>query len=455
MKCKITITETDKGEVYTMNSSSDVWKKIMQILEPQLTSTTITTWFDDTVPVDVTDTALLLYSPSEYKREIITRRYVPLLKEALHELFSAEFEVRVLDDLEMEQRGEATEAGAPMVVKEEYTFESFIVGSSNKFAHAAARSVADHPAQSYNPLFIYGESGLGKTHLLHAIAHTVRRNHPDYKIVYVKGDDFTNELVRSIREGKNMEFRDKYRQANLFLVDDIQFIAGKVQTQEEFFHTFNCLYEEKRQIVLTSDRPPKEMTRLEDRLKTRFEWGLLADIQPPDYETRLAIIKTKAIRLGMNLPDAVLEYIAENVTANVRQIEGTVNKILAFRDLMDDSINVNTVSRAVRDMFKDQSDLLPSPALIIDEASKFYNLEADDVRGQQRNRTTVLARQIAMYLIRRMTNLSLSDIGKEFNGRDHTTAMHSISRIEEMLKTNSQISEVVKDITANINAHNY
>ena len=437
-----------------MNSSYDVWKKIMELLEPQLTATTVTTWFDDTVPVDMTDTTFILYTPSDYKREIISRRYVPLLKEALHELFSADFEVQILNDAEMEQRG-ADAPAASMVVKAEYTFENFIVGNSNKFAHAAARSVADHPAQSYNPLFIYGESGLGKTHLLHAIAHTVQKNHPAFKIVYVKGDDFTNELVRSIREGKNTEFRDKYRQADLFLVDDIQFIAGKIQTQEEFFHTFNCLYEEKRQIVLTSDRPPKEMTRLEDRLKTRFEWGLLADVQPPDYETRLAIIKTKAIRLGMDLPDAVLEYIAENVTANVRQIEGTVNKILAFRDLMDDSINVNTVSRAVRDMFKDQSDLLPSPGLIIDEVSKFYGLESADLRGQQRNRTTVLARQIAMYLIRRMTNLSLSDIGKEFNGRDHTTAMHSISRIEELLKTDSQISEVVKDITANINAHNY
>ena len=438
-----------------MNASYDVWKKVMELLEPQLTATTVTTWFDDTVPVDLTDTTFVLYTPSDYKREIISRRYTPLLKDALHELFSADFEVQLLNDAELQQYNAGNPADAAMVVKEEYTFENFIVGSSNKFAHAAARSVADHPAQSYNPLFIYGESGLGKTHLLHAIAHTVRNNHPDYKIVYVKGDDFTNELVRSIREGTNAEFRDKYRQSDLLLVDDIQFIAGKIQTQEEFFHTFNSLYEETRQIVLTSDRPPKEMTRLEDRLKTRFEWGLLADVQPPDYETRLAIIKTKAIRLGMDLPDAVLEYIAENVTANVRQIEGTVNKILAFRDLMDDSINVNTVSRAVKDMFKDQSDLLPSAALIIEEVSKFYGLEGTELRGQQRNRTTVLARQIAMYLIRRMTNLSLSDIGKEFNGRDHTTAMHSISRIEEMLKKDSQISEVVKDITANINAHNY
>lgn len=437
-----------------MNSPTDVWKKILHLIESQLTSTTVETWFDDAVPVELTDSSFVLYTPSNFKRDIISRRYAPLLQQALHEIFSADFEVLVLGEGELEQYQGSREKKTTSE-EEEYTFENFVVGSSNKFAHAAARAVADKPAMSYNPLFIYGESGLGKTHLLHAISHTVRQNHPEFKIIYIKGDDFTNELIHSIREGKNTEFREKYRQSDLFLVDDIQFIAGKVQTQEEFFHTFNTLYEAKRQIVLTSDRPPKEMTRLEDRLKTRFEWGLLADVQPPDYETRLAIIKNKSIRMGLDMPDAVLEYIAENVTANVRQIEGTVNKILAFRDLMDDSINVNTVSRAVRDMFKDQSDLLPSPSIIIEEVCKFYNLENDDLRGQQRNRNTVLARQIAMYLIRRMTNLSLSDIGQEFNGRDHTTAMHSISRIEEMLKNNSQISEVVKDITANINARNF
>ena len=262
-----------------------------------------------------------------------------------------------------------------------------------------AQAVAERPAQTYNPLFIYGESGLGKTHLLYAIAHKIHQNHPDYRIVYIKGDSFTNELIQAIREGRNPEFREKYRSADVFLMDDVQFIAGRESTQEEMFHTFNTLYEAGRQIVFTADRPPKEMLRLDDRLRTRFEWGLPVDIQPPDYETRVAIIKNKAIRRGMNLPDPVLQYIAENITSNVRQIEGTVNKILAFQELMGESVDVDTVTRAVRDMFKDKADFLPSPDIIIDEVSKFYNIDADALRGQGRTKDTALARQIAMYQI--------------------------------------------------------
>lgn len=312
-------------------------------------------------------------------------------------------------------------------------------------------AVAERPAESYNPLFIYGESGLGKTHLLYAIAHTIHNAHPDYKIVYIRGDAFTNELIRAIREGKNQEFRDKYRSADVFLMDDVQFIAGRDSTQEEMFHTFNNLYEEKKQIVFTSDRPPKEMLRLEDRLKTRFEWGLLADIQPPDYETRVAIIKNKAIRMGVELPEEVLTYVAENITSNVRQIEGTVNKILAFRDLLGSNVDAKAVTRAVRDMFKDTTDILPSADVIIEEVCKFYNIEEEALRGQSRTKETSQARQIAMFLIRSMTKLSLKDIGKEFQNRDHTTVIHSIERIEKLSKSNPEIAEVVKDIRSNVN----
>jgi chromosomal replication initiator protein len=334
---------------------------------------------------------------------------------------------------------------------EDYTFERFVVGSSNKFAHAAAVAVADNPGQSYNPLFIYGESGLGKTHLLYAIAHTIHNHHPDYRIVYIRGDSFTNELIQAIREGKNAEFRQKYRSADVFLMDDVQFIAGRDSTQEEMFHTFNTLYEERKQIVFTADRPPKEMLRLEDRLKTRFEWGLLADIQPPDYETRMAIIKNKAIRMGVELPEEVLIYVAENITANVRQIEGTVNKILAFRDLLGNNVDASSVTRAVRDMFKDTTDILPTADVIIEEVCKFYNVEDPDLRGQSRNKELTQARQIAMYLIRNMTKLSLKDIGKEFQNRDHTTVLHSIDRIEKLSKKDPEIAEVVKDIRSNVN----
>ena len=288
--------------------------------------------------------------------------------------------------------------------------------------------------------------------MLYAIAHRIHHDHPDYRVLYIKGDSFTNELIQAIREGRNQEFREKYRFADVFLMDDVQFIAGKESSQEEMFHTFNSLYEAGRQIVFTADRPPKEMLRLDDRLKTRFEWGLPVDIQPPDYETRVAIIKNKAIRRGMNLPDPVLQYIAENITSNVRQIEGTVNKILAFQELMGESVDVDTVIRAMRDMLKDKADFLPSSDVIIEEVSKFYGIEADAIRGQGRTKDTALARQIAMYQIRRITTLSLKEIGREFDNRDHTTVMHSIERIEKLIKTNPEIAEVIKDINANINA---
>lgn len=434
-----------------MNSAADIWDRVLSLMEQTMTKTTISTWFSDAEPVALEENRFILCIPTDFKKEIVESRYLPDIKKALYDLFSADLDVVILSQ---EERGKYTKrdsASRFLPGTEDYTFERFVVGNSNKFAHAAAMAVAERPAESYNPLFIYGESGLGKTHLLYAIAHTIHNAHPDYKIVYIRGDAFTNELIRAIREGKNQEFRDKYRSADVFLMDDVQFIAGRDSTQEEMFHTFNNLYEEKKQIVFTSDRPPKEMLRLEDRLKTRFEWGLLADIQPPDYETRVAIIKNKAIRMGVELPEEVLTYVAENITSNVRQIEGTVNKILAFRDLLGSNVDAKAVTRAVRDMFKDTTDILPSADVIIEEVCKFYNIEEEALRGQSRTKETSQARQIAMYLIRSMTKLSLKDIGKEFQNRDHTTVIHSIERIEKLSKSNPEIAEVVKDIRSNVN----
>ena len=435
-----------------MNSPADIWAKVLSLMEADMTSTTINTWFDDATAVALEEDRFVLHTPTNFKRDIIVSRYVPAVEKALKELFSSDFTVVVLGEGELEHYGKHKTNSVFLPGTEDYTFDRFVVGASNKFAHAAALAVAEHPAQTYNPLFIYGESGLGKTHLLYAIAHKIHQNHPEFRIVYIKGDSFTNELIQAIREGRNPEFREKYRSADVFLMDDVQFIAGRETTQEEMFHTFNTLYEAGRQIVFTADRPPKEMLRLDDRLRTRFEWGLPVDIQPPDYETRVAIIKNKAIRRGIKLPDPVLQYIAENITANVRQIEGTVNKILAFQELMGESVDVETVTRAVRDMFKDKAEFLPSSDVIIEEVSKFYGIEAEAIRGQGRTKDTALARQIAMYQIRRMTNLSLKEIGKEFDNRDHTTVMHSIERVEKLTKTNPEIAEVIKDINANINA---
>ena len=434
-----------------MNPAADVWAKVISLMQPDMTATTINTWFDDATAVALEDDRFVLYSPTRFKRDIIATRYVSKIQAALRELFSCDMDVTVLTEGELDQYQQEPEKNDFFPGTEEYTFERFVVGSSNKFAHAAARAVADNPGQSYNPLFIYGESGLGKTHLLYAIAHTIHKNHPDYKIVYIRGEDFTNELIRDIRAGKNQEFRAKYRSADVFLMDDVQFIAGRDSTQEEMFHTFNTLYELKKQIVFTSDRPPKEMLRLEDRLKTRFEWGLLADIQPPDYETRMAIIKNKAIRMGVELPEEVLIYVAENVTSNVRQIEGTVKKILAFRDLLGSNVDASSVTRAVRDMFKEPSDILPTAEVIIEEVGKFYDIDPNAIRGQGRTKATSWARHIAIYLTRHMTKLSLKDIGKEFDNRDHTTVLHSIERIEDLIKVDPEKAEIIKDITSNIN----
>ncbi len=436
-----------------MNAAPDIWKRILSLMEGDLTATTLSTWFDDAEAVSLEADRFVLYTPSNFKRDIIRSRYVPAIQKALRELFSADFQVEVLGEGQLPQDGGRRDDSF-LPGTEEYTFEKFVVGSSNKFAYSAAQAVADAPGKpkGYNPLFIYGESGLGKTHLLYAIAHAIHDKYPDYRIVYIRGDAFTNELITAIREGKNQQFREKYRSADVFLMDDVQFIAGRESTQEEMFHTFNALYEAQRQIVFTADRPPKEMLRLDERLKTRFEWGLPVDVQPPDYETRMAIIKNKAIRRGMDLPDPVLRYVAENITANVRQIEGTVNKILAFQELMGQQVDVDTVTRAVRDMFKDKSDILPSADVIIEEVGKFYNLSPQDIVGQARTKDMVLARQIAMYIIRSISNLTLNDIGQKFGGRDHTTVIHSINRIQVMEKESPEMAEVLKDIKANINA---
>ena len=432
-----------------MNPAAEVWEKVVALMGEEMTATTLKTWFDDAEAVSLEESSFVLYSPTRLKRDIITARYIPPIQNALRELFSSDFQVLVLTENEL--AGYQKGAGSFLPGTEDYTFERFVVGSSNKFAHAAARAVAGNPGQSYNPLFIYGDSGLGKTHLLYAIAHAIHDTHSEYRIIYIKGDTFTNEMITAIRENRNAEFREKYRGADVFLMDDIQFILGKDSSQEEMFHTFNTLYELKKQIVFTADRPPKEMLRLEDRLKTRFEWGLIADIQRPDYETRMAIIKNKSIRMGMELPDYIIQLIAENITANVRQIEGTVNKIMAYQDLIGDSVDKNTVIRAVKDIFKEKSDFLPTPEIIIDEVCKFYNLDPASIRGPGRLKDLTLARQVAMYLIREMVDISLQDIGKEFN-RDHSTVVHALGRIEKVLKSDSEMGEIIKDITRNINS---
>ena len=435
-----------------MYASAYVWAKILGHLEATLGTVIVSNSFDDAEVVELNEEQLILYSPSEFRVEVIRRRYVQIIEDALKEIFDSNAKVIVFGDAEMKAYKEKDNVPTAMDFNPQFSFENFVVGPSNRFAHGAAIAVSNNPGQVYNPLFIYGPPGVGKTHQLYAIANGIRKNNPSANIVYIKGDQFTNELIAAIQTGKNIEFRSKYREADLFLIDDVQFIAGKESTQEEFFHTFNKLYEEHKQIVMTSDRKPSDMAALEDRLRTRFEWGLLADIQPPDYETRMAILRNKAKSLGLNLSDDVCNYIAINVTNNVRQIEGTVKKIMAYRDLNNMPLDLPNISRAIDDMFKSEGNALPTPSLIISQVCKFYSIDEAVLRGTLKNKGTAEARQVAIYLIRKLTNLSLPDIGKEF-GRDHSTILYAIRKVEmELKKGNTTLQDNIRDITANINS---
>ena len=435
-----------------MNSVNDIWEEIVKILSKQLTPTAISTWFSDCTPVEIDDCKLVLHTTTDFKRSIIISRFGDTIKAALSDLFSCDFDILVLAGDEINDFSIKKKAENSLPEMEGYTFDRFIVGNSNKFAHAAALAVAEKPGVTYNPLFIYGNSGLGKTHLLLAIGQEIHEKDPSKKIAYLKGDEFTNQLIRAIKDGTGEEFRTKYRNVDLFLVDDIQFIAGKQQTQNEFFHTFNNIYEAGHQIVITSDRPPLEMSLLDDRLRTRFEGGLMADIQPPDLETRMAIIRNKAAQLGLLLSDDAVAYIAENITANIRQLEGVIKRLTAYKEILDDIITIDSVKRAIKDVIK-IGTYIPTPEIIIKETAKYYSLKDEDLRGQNRSKNTAMARQVSMYLMRSLTNLSLKAIGAEYEDRNHATVLASIRKVEDLLKTDSSMAGIIRDITSNINSN--
>ena len=435
-----------------MYSNAYIWAKVIAYLDERMTPGIVSTFFDQSYILEMNEQKLTVYAPSEFCKDFIERRCLGYIRDAVRELTSQDYDVDVICEEELAEFQKSKDRAGKPRFNPQFTFDSFVVGPSNRFAYNAALAVTDKPASAYNPLFIYGPSGLGKTHLLYAIANRIQQNYPDFNIVYISSEQFTNELIIALREHRNVEFRKKYRNADLLLMDDIQFIGGKASTEEEFFHTFNELFEGRKQIVVTSDRPPNEISLLADRLRTRFEGGLICDIIPPDYETRMAIIQNKANSLGMDLPDEICNYIAENITNNVRSLEGTVNIIKAYHELNGMPLDLPNVSRAIKDMYMDSGHNLPTPALIIGEVSRYYSVEENLLSGRLKSNNVVMPRQIAMYLIRELTHQSYKNIGNEF-GRDHTTVISSLQKVEALIaKNDKETMDNLRDITANINS---
>jgi len=434
-----------------MESFTEVWNLVCDYCKSKITEIAYSTWISRIEPIslDFAQGIAVLKVPNELHRQTLTHYYKDLLDEAFKQIFGQEIQIQICtsDQPAVSKQNDDT---PPINDDYEFTFDTYIVGSSNKFAHAASMAVANKPATLYNPLFIYGNSGLGKTHLLYAICNEISRTHPNMNLIYIKGDEFTNELIEAIRHGTTAEFHNRYRKADVLLVDDIQFIAGKDSTQEEFFHTFNTLYESKKQIVLTSDRPPKDIGTLEERLLTRFEWGLTADIQPPDFETRIAIIKRKAELLGIELPDNVSEYIANRLKNNIRQLEGAVKKMKAYNLLNGEGLTITTAQAAISDIINNDQPTPFTVEKIIDEVARTFGTTSADIRSSKRSANISNARQVAIYVVREITQMPMTAIGEEFGGRDHSTIVYAIQQVEKGLVRDPKTKATVEDIVKNI-----
>ena len=431
-----------------MDSFRDLFDMACQYCQQNLSEVAYNLWIRDIEPHSFNGTVASLSVTSQFKKDILEEKYLPLLREAFSSVAGFEVDVRLLTSPEHGEPKEKKESPGDYA----YTFDTFIVGPSNKFAHAASWAVATNPAGSYNPLFIYGDSGLGKTHLINAVCEEIKGSHPSFTIIYVKGEEFTNELIAAIRSGTTQQFHEKYRQADVLAVDDVQFIAGKESTQEEFFHTFNELYQGGKQIILTSDRPPKEIKTLEDRLRTRFEWGLLADIQPPDYETRIAIILRKAELIHIQIPDDVAEYIANRIKNNIRQLEGVVNRLKAFQQLIGSPPSILTAQSAIKEILNDHQPIPMTVERIVTEVARTYGIPGEDIRSGKRSNTISTARQVAMYIVREVTQMPMSTIGEEFGNRDHSTVVYATKQVEKRMEKDSHYRETVEDIIKNIRA---
>lgn len=450
-----------------MEQIIEKWEEILRTVkeEHELTDISFKTWLEPLKVFDVKDNTLYILVPDEQMGlNYITKKYTLPIKVAVAEIIGKDYEIEFV----LPEQAKSMRTPKPMAfvntesidkssLNPNYTFDTFVVGNNNKLAHAASLAVAESPGEVYNPLFLYGGVGLGKTHLMHSIAHFIQSNNPDVKILYVSSETFTNELIEAIRNGNNTamtKFREKYRNIDVLLIDDIQFIIGKESTQEEFFHTFNHLHVSGKQIIISSDKPPKDIETLEARLRTRFEWGLIADISSPDYETRMAILRKKEELDGLekyHIPDEVMQYIANNIKSNIRELEGSLNKLIALSNLENKPIDIPLAAEALKDMISPDDTRAVSPELIMDVVSEHFNVPVTELKGKKRNAEIVLPRQIVMYLCRNMTDTPLKSIGALLGGKDHASISHGVRKIENDLKTDEALNNTVNIIKKKIN----
>ncbi|MEE6452432.1 chromosomal replication initiator protein DnaA [Gottfriedia acidiceleris] len=447
-----------------MENIGDLWSRVLAEIEKKISKPSFETWLKSTKAFSLKNDTLTIIAPNEFARDWLESKYSSLIMDTVLEITGAELEIKFIlpqnhvEEIEMNipavkakvKFEEPVEFGQSML-NPKYTFDTFVIGSGNRFAHAASLAVAEAPAKAYNPLFIYGGVGLGKTHLMHAIGHYVLEHNPNAKVVYLSSEKFTNEFINSIRDNKAIEFRNKYRNVDVLLIDDIQFLAGKEQTQEEFFHTFNTLHEESKQIVISSDRPPKEIPTLEDRLRSRFEWGLITDITPPDLETRIAILRKKAKAEGLDIPNEVMLYIANQIDTNIRELEGALIRVVAYSSLINKDINASVAAEALKNLITATKPKTVSIHDIQRTVGEFFSIKLEDFKAKKRTKSVAFPRQIAMYLSRELTDHSLPKIGEEFGGRDHTTVIHAHEKISKLIETDSQLQSQIKEINEKLN----
>jgi len=440
-----------------LKNITDLWNNALSTIETKISKPSFDTWLKPTKAHSLQGDLLVVTAPNEFARDWLEERYSQLIAEILYEITGEELLVKFIipqnqieeefdQQISTKQKKKEEEVTEQTILNSKYTFDTFVIGSGNRFAHAASLAVAEAPAKAYNPLFIYGGVGLGKTHLMHAIGHYVLDHNPSAKVVYLSSEKFTNEFINSIRDNKGAEFRDKYRNVDVLLIDDIQFLAGKESTQEEFFHTFNTLHEESKQIIISSDRPPKEIPTLEDRLRSRFEWGLITDITPPDLETRIAILRKKAKADGLDIPNEVMLYIANQIDTNIRELEGALIRVVAYSSLINKDINADLAAEALKDIVPSSKPRVITIQDIQKVVGEHFNIKLDDFKAKKRTKSIAFPRQIAMYLSRELTDFSLPKIGEEFGGRDHTTVIHAHEKISKLLLTDSLLQKQLKEI---------